>query len=191
MRRARPSRSSNGVSRSNPSRVGERLDHPGEQRGCVEVGPDGDRPLAEAQPAVGDEHRRVGAVLDAQPLADRAPAQRAVEREVVGRQLVEAAAATRRRRGAGCSGRRASSTRLASSPTRAMCTTPLPRSSADSIESASRDRVARRTTARSTTTSILCLRRWLSLGGLSRLTDWPSTRTRAKPEARSSSQSAS
>ena len=36
----------------------------------------------------------------------------------------------------------------------------------------------------------VCLRRWLSLGGSSRLTDLPSTRTRAKPrDPRSSSQS--
>ena len=42
----------------------------------------------------------------------------------------------------------------------------MPRSSADSTESASRDRVARRTIARSTTTSIRCLRRWLSFGRL-------------------------
>ena len=66
---------------------------PGEERGRVEVGPDGHGALAEAQAAVGHEHRRVGAVLDAQPLADRAPAQRAVEREVVRRQLLEAPAA--------------------------------------------------------------------------------------------------
>ncbi len=55
-----------------------------------EVGPDGDGAVAQAQPAVGDEHRRVGPVLDAQALADRAPAERAVEREVVRRQLLEA-----------------------------------------------------------------------------------------------------
>ena len=72
---------------------GDRRDHPGEVGVGREVGPDGDRALAKAQPAVGDEHRRVGAVLHAQALADRAPAQRAVEREVVRLQLLEAAAA--------------------------------------------------------------------------------------------------
>ncbi len=76
-----------------PLGPGERLDHPGEHRVRAEIRPDGDGALAEAHPAVGHEHRRVGAMLDAQPLANRAPAQRAVEREVMRRQLVEAAAA--------------------------------------------------------------------------------------------------
>ena len=94
MRRLRPSRSSNGVSRSIPSARASASIIRANIGVALEIGPDGDGPLAEAQPAVGDEHRRVGAVLDAQPLADRAPAQRAVEGEVVRRQLVEAAAAT-------------------------------------------------------------------------------------------------
>ena len=41
----------------------------------------------------GSEQRRVGAVLGPEPLADRAPAERAVEREVVRRQFLEAPAA--------------------------------------------------------------------------------------------------
>ena len=129
-------------------------------------------------------------MLRAQALADRAPAERAVEREVVRRQLFEAAAAA------------VALTVLAVTVHMPLGlvlsvadpgdrTTPLPRSSADSTESARRERVDRRTIARSTTTSIRCFRRWLSLGGLSRLIDGPSTRTRAKPKARSSSQSAS
>ena len=78
----------------------------------------------------------------------------------------------------------------ASSPTRATRTTPRPRSSAASTESASRLRVLRRITARSMTTSTRCFRLWLSSGGASRLCDTPSTRTRVKPEPRRSSQSA-
>ena len=104
----RPSRSSNGVSRSIPSASASASIIRAKSGIVVETRPDGHGPLAQAQPAVGDEHRRVGAVLHAQPLADRAPAQRAVEREVVRRQLLEAAAAAVARRGAGCSGRRAS-----------------------------------------------------------------------------------
>src|SRR5262249_19787083 len=100
IRPAPPSRSANGVSTAQPpgramaprQRGGGR-EQGGEAGGRGEVGPDGDRPWAEAQAPVGDEHRRVGAVLHAQPLADRAPAERAVEREVVRLQLVEAAAA--------------------------------------------------------------------------------------------------
>ena len=74
-------------------RLAERLDHPGKQGSRIEIGPDGDGPIAQAQAAIGDEHGRIGALLDAQPLADRAPAQRAIERKMVRRHLVEAPAA--------------------------------------------------------------------------------------------------
>ena len=73
-----------------PLGLGQGGDHPGEQGVVVESGPDGHGPVAEAPPGVGDEHRRVGPVLRAQALADRAPAERAVEREVVRRELLEA-----------------------------------------------------------------------------------------------------
>ena len=78
------------MSRSIPCGLGHRLDHPGEERVLGEVGPGDDRAAAEAPAAVGDQDGGVGPVLDAQPLADRAPAERAVEREVVRRELLEA-----------------------------------------------------------------------------------------------------
>src|SRR5206468_12402455 len=53
-------------------------------------GPDSHGALAERPLAVGHEHRGVRPVLRAEPLADRAPAERAVEREVVRRELLEA-----------------------------------------------------------------------------------------------------
>ena len=147
-----------------------------------EGGPDGDRTLAETEPAVGDERGGVGAVLGAQAFADRAPAERAVEREVVRRQLLEApaAAVARAMLAVAVDGHCASAM---SSSTRATCTTPLPRSSAASTESASRERVARRTTARSMTTSTRCFRRWLDLRRLVEADRLPSTRTRVKPGA--------
>ena len=58
-----------------------------------EIRPDGDGALAQAQSSVGHQHCRVGTLLHAQPLADRAPAQRTVERKMMRRQLVKAAAA--------------------------------------------------------------------------------------------------
>ncbi len=73
--------------------LGKRLDHAAEERGAVQARPDRDRPLAEAAPGIGYQDRGVGSVLRSQPLANRAPAQRAVEREVVGRKLFEAAPA--------------------------------------------------------------------------------------------------
>ena len=91
-RRCRPSSSSNGVSRSIPCATGQRLDHPGERRVLGEPGPDGDRAVAEAPSVVGHQHGGVGPVLRSQALADGAPPQRAVEREVVRRQLLEASA---------------------------------------------------------------------------------------------------
>ena len=54
---------------------GQRLDHLREKRNCREIGPDGDGALAQAQSPVGHEHCRVGTLLHAQSLADRAPSQ--------------------------------------------------------------------------------------------------------------------
>ena len=51
-------------------------------------------PARRLRPGVGHQDSRVGPMLRAQALADRAPAERAVEREVVRRQLFEAASAT-------------------------------------------------------------------------------------------------
>ena len=59
--------------------IGECRDHPGKKRGGGEVGPDGHRPLSKALAAIGYELGRIGTLLDAKPLTDRAPAQRAVE----------------------------------------------------------------------------------------------------------------
>ena len=90
-RRCRPSRSSNGRVEVDPERFGHRLDHPGEARGSRRSrARRRRRPAREAPAAVGDQSGGVGPVLRAEPLADRAPADRAVEREVVRRQLLEA-----------------------------------------------------------------------------------------------------
>ena len=93
IRRSRPSRSSNGVSRSIPS-ARARAPIIRATGGCRPVGPDGHGPVAEGPPGVGHEHRRIGPVLRAQALAGRAPAERAVEREVVRRERLEAPPAT-------------------------------------------------------------------------------------------------
>ena len=74
--------------------LGETLDHPGEGRDRGEVWPDGNRSLPDAQAAVRHQDRRIGPLLNAQPLADRAPTERTVEREMMRRQLVKAATAT-------------------------------------------------------------------------------------------------
>ncbi len=173
-----------------PLGAGDRLDHPGEVGRRVELGPDGDRALAEAQATVGDEHRRVGSVLDSQPLADRAPAQRAVEGEVVGLQLVEAATAT------------VADAVLAVSvdgPARLLGFIADPRDVHDPLAQVERrfDRVGESGSGCAADDRPvdhdfdLVLAAVAQLGRLSRLTDSPSTRTRAKPEARSSSHSPS
>ena len=129
------------MSRSIPSASARARDHPGEQRVVVELGPDGHGPLA-ASVSLGSRtsDRRVRPVLRAQAFADRAPAERAVEREVVRRRAARSCGRSGRRRSAGCSGRPASAARPASSSTWATCSTPLPRSRAVSTASASRDR---------------------------------------------------
>ncbi len=71
-------------------RFRHRLDQAAERLVLAQVGPDRNRPLAKALAAVGDQHRGIGAVLRAQALTHRAPAERAVEAEVVRRQLLEA-----------------------------------------------------------------------------------------------------
>ena len=190
-RRCRPSRSSNGVSRSIPCASARAAISRAKAGFSAKSGQTATAPPRRLLRPSGIEHRGVGAVLGAQPLADRAPAERAVEREVVRRQLLEAPAA-------------AVATAVlavavdgplrlvASSPTRATRTTPLPRSSADSTESASRDRVgaADDRAVDRRPRSGACGGGSAS-GGASRLTDRPSTRTRVNPEPRSSSQSAS
>ena len=85
-----------------------------------------------------------------------------------------------RRRGAGCSGRLASAARTLPRRRGRCAGPPCPDRAPLRSSRTRRERVARRTIARSTTTSILCLRRWLSLGGSSRLTDCPSTRDPGK-----------
>src|SRR5271165_4720181 len=77
----------------NPLGVSERLDHAGKERDRLEIRPDSNSPPAQAQSPVWYQDRRVGALLHTQPLTDRAPAQRTVERKMMRRQLVEAATA--------------------------------------------------------------------------------------------------
>src|SRR5260370_1098143 len=78
------------VDRESP---GQGLDQTPEGTILGEIGPDDDRAIAQAAFAIGNEHRRIGAVLGAQALADGAPAEWAVEREMVRRELLKAAAA--------------------------------------------------------------------------------------------------
>ena len=112
---------------------------------AVRLGPQGDRPLGERELRVAQQRGRVRAGLRAQPFARRAPAQRAVEREMVRRERLEAPPAAvagevlavdvdlplalraRRRRGW------------------ATRSTPLPSASAFSTLSAIRDRASGRT----------------------------------------------
>ena len=140
-RRCRPSRSSNGVSRSIPCASASAAIIRANGGFAAKSGQTATAPSRRLRRPSGISTAGLAPCCDAQPLADRAPAERAVEREVVRRQLLEAPAAAVAGRGAGCSGRRASCGSSASSPTWATWTTPLPRSSADSTESASRDRV--------------------------------------------------
>ena len=79
---------------ADPERLPQGRDHPGEGGGGGEAGPGDDRAGAKGLRPVGDQERGVGAGLRAQPLADGAPAERGVEREVVGRKLLEAPPAT-------------------------------------------------------------------------------------------------
>ena len=72
----------------------QRVDHPGEERVFVQPGPDGHASRPDRLTAVGDQVGGVGPLLHAQALADRAPADRAVEREMMRGQLVEAPAAS-------------------------------------------------------------------------------------------------
>src|SRR3989442_1179539 len=59
----------------------------------LEVGPGGQRSLAQRETGIADQQRGVGPLLHAQPLARRAPAQRAVEREVMRVERLEPLAA--------------------------------------------------------------------------------------------------
>ena len=190
-RRCRPSRSSNGASRSIPSASASASIIRANSGFSSKSGQTATAPSRRLLPAVGDQHRGVGPVLDAQALADRAPAERAVEREVVRRQLLEApaaavaravlavavdvpAAARRPRRRPGrrgpppCPGR---------APTR-----PSRPAASGSTGGRPRGRRPPRPGACGGGSA------WAGRRGS---TDLPSTRTRAKPEARSSSQSAS
>src|SRR5262249_6291629 len=58
----------------------------------LEIGPGGQRPLAERQARVADDEGVARALLDAEALAGGAPAERGVEREVVRVERLETAA---------------------------------------------------------------------------------------------------
>ena len=66
-------------------------------------------PLRSDSVRIADQHGRVGAVLHAEPFAGRAPAERAVEREVMRIAAARSCGRTGRRRSAGCSARPSSS----------------------------------------------------------------------------------
>ncbi len=131
----------------------------------LQVRPGGQGPLAQRPAAVADQQAGVGALLNAEPLASGAPAQRAVEGEMVRIERLETAAAP-------VAGKVLAEAldlpvrlRLGSSSTWATCSTPRPRSRPLSTASARRLRWLGRTISRSTTTSIWCLRRWSMSGG--------------------------
>src|SRR5262249_39948249 len=70
--------------------AGQGGDHSSEQRVGVDFRPDGDSPFTKALPRVGHKNGRGRAMLRPQPLTDRAPAERTVEREVVRGKLFKA-----------------------------------------------------------------------------------------------------
>ena len=93
-RRWRASSSSNGRSRSIPIGLGHRLDHPGEERVLGEVRARRRRPRRGGfEPGRGSARRGRRPCWTPRPSHDGAPAERAVEREVVRRKLLEAPAA--------------------------------------------------------------------------------------------------
>src|SRR5262249_12928835 len=73
-----------------PFAPSHRLDEPCEERGLRKGRPGRHRPLAQTRSTVRHEDRRIGTLLDPQPLANGAPAQRAIERKVMRRQFIKA-----------------------------------------------------------------------------------------------------
>src|SRR5262249_18132034 len=73
--------------------IGNRLGEAQERLVLLQVRPGRQRPIPKRARGVADEQGRAGALLDAEALARRAPAERAVGREVVRVQRLEAAAA--------------------------------------------------------------------------------------------------